>query len=170
MKGRNKMSYAIIFSSQTGNTKLLAETVRDTLSKEDCVYFGPVTEEVPEADTIYLGFWTDRGSADSKAAAFAEKLSGKKVYLFGTAGFGGSEAYFEKILKSTEEKLPSDAEVIGKFMCVGKMPMSVRDKYVKLEQEGKMPNANMMIENFDKALSHPDAKDLENLRDNISSH
>ena len=37
------MGYAVVFSSRTGNTALLAETIRDTLPREDCLYFGPPT-------------------------------------------------------------------------------------------------------------------------------
>ena len=35
------MSYAIVFNSRTGNTALLAQTIREALSPEDCLYFGP---------------------------------------------------------------------------------------------------------------------------------
>ena len=31
-------SYSIIFSSPTGNTKLLADTIRDALPEENCNY------------------------------------------------------------------------------------------------------------------------------------
>ena len=57
-------------------------------------------------------------------------------------------------------------EVVGSFMCQGKMPQAVRDKYNKLKKE--VPNQgahyDLMISNFDKALSHPDEKDLEGLK------
>lgn len=34
------MSYAIVFSSKTGNTALLAQTLREQLPQTDCCYFG----------------------------------------------------------------------------------------------------------------------------------
>ena len=47
----------------------------------------------------------------------------------------------------------------------GKMPQSVRDRYVKMkEQPDHKPNVNLLIENFDHALSHPDENDLEKLK------
>ena len=53
-------------------------------------------------------------------------------------------------------------------MCQGKMPLSVRERYVKMkEQPGHMPNIDAMIENFDKALSHPDADDLAKLDESV---
>ena len=34
------MTYSIVYSSRTGNTKLLADTLRMALPQGDCVYFG----------------------------------------------------------------------------------------------------------------------------------
>ena len=58
-----------------------------------------------------------------------------------------------------------DNTVIGSFMCQGKMPMSVRQRYENMKKQPlHLPNLDAMIENFDKALSHPDADDLERLK------
>ena len=44
------------------------------------------------------------------------------------------------------------------------MPMSVRNRYESMKKNPiHMPNLDEMIENFDKALSHPDAADLDRL-------
>lgn len=40
------MSYAIVFSSKTGNTALLAQTLREQLPQTDCCYFGAPDEVV----------------------------------------------------------------------------------------------------------------------------
>ena len=37
------MSYAIVFSSKTGNTRLLADTLRASLPQNECTYFGAVS-------------------------------------------------------------------------------------------------------------------------------
>ena len=53
------MSYAIVYSSKTGNTKILADTLHDCLPQEGCDYFGVPDPAAMEADTLYVGFWTD---------------------------------------------------------------------------------------------------------------
>ena len=54
-------------------------------------------------------------------------------------------------------------------MCQGKMPMSVRKRYEKMMSSPvKLPNLQNLIENFDKALDHPNDKDLELLKSKIS--
>ena len=159
------MSYAIVFSSRTGNTGLLAQTLREQLPQADCCYFGAPDAAALAADTLYVGFWTDKGKADADTLQLLQQLRGKRVFLFGTAGFGGSAAYFEKILAATRQALDESNAVIGSFMCQGKMPMSVRQRYEAMKaQPDHAPNLDALIENFDKALSHPDAADLEHLK------
>ena len=154
------MSYSIVYSSRTGNTALLAQTIRDTLPASDCVYFGAPDAKALAADTIYAGFWTDKGTCDEQIAQFLQSLSGQKVFLFGTAGFGGAPAYFEQILNRVRENLPETTELIGSYMCQGKMPAAVRARSEAMEDK---PRRAAMIENFDRALSHPDAQDLDAL-------
>ena len=60
--------------------------------------------------------------------------------------------------------------MVGEYMCQGRMPGSVRARYVKMkEQPDPMPNLDMLIENFDKALSHPDAADLDRLQKMVTA-
>ena len=159
------MSYAIVFSSRTGNTALLAQTLQEQLPQADCCYFGAPDAAALAADTLYVGFWTDKGKADADTLDFLKQLRGKRVFLFGTAGFGGSAPYFEKILAATRKALDGSNTVIGSFMCQGKMPPSVRERYMKMKVQPEHPeNIDALIENFDRALSHPDGNDLERLR------
>ena len=157
--------YSILYSSATGNTRLLADTIRAALPPELCDAFGAAGETAAESELRYVGFWTDKGHADDTLTAFLQTLKGKRVFLFGTAGFGGSAEYFEQILAAVQKSLDESNTVIGTYMCQGKMPMTVRQQYEKmLQQPNHAPNLEMLIDNFDKALAHPDAADLDQLR------
>ena len=95
----------------------------------------------------------------------AGQASEQKDFLFGTAGFGGSEAYYQKILANVRTAIDASNTVVGEYMCQGRMPQAVRDRYVKMkEMPDAKPNLDALIENFDQALSHPDQEDLERLR------
>lgn len=159
------MKYAIVYSSKTGNTALLANTIRETLPAADCLYCGVPSAQALEAERIYVGFWTDKGTCDGETAAFLGQITNQQVFLFGTAGFGGAPAYFEKILNAAQENLSDSAQVVGRYMCQGKMPMGVRRRYEAMEES---PNRQVMLDNFDRALSHPDQQDLEALKNDIS--
>ena len=96
------------------------------------------------------------------------KLKNKKIFLFGTAGFGGSDAYFEKILGQVKQSIDASNTVIGEYMCQGKMPQSVRERYMKMKENPEHPaNLDLLIQNFDRALSHPDSEDLERLKKSL---
>ena len=123
---------------------------------------------IPASETLFVGFWTNQGVADRETQQLLGQLRNRKIFLFGTAGFGGSETYFQAILDKTKAFIDDRNTVIGTFMCQGKMPLSVRERYVKMkEQPDHMPNIDAMIENFDKALSHPDADDLAKLDESV---
>ena len=66
--------YSIIFSSVTGNTKLLADALRETLPKDTCDYFGASENAPTDSKLLYVGFWTDKGNADSATLALLQKL------------------------------------------------------------------------------------------------
>ena len=69
---------------------------------------------------IFCGFWTDKGTCDENVASFLGSLKQQRVFLFGTAGFGGDPAYFEKILNTVKQCLSPSVSLCGGFLCQGK--------------------------------------------------
>ena len=161
-------SYGVLFSSRTGNTRALAEAIRAALPQEACVYFGESGTAALDADTLYIGFWTDKGNADEATVRLLETLRNRRIFLFGTAGFGGSEAYFQRILDNAQRSIDPSNTVIGTYMCQGRMPQTVRERYVKMKGQPEHPaNLDALIENFDRAMSHPDGEDLRALQEAV---
>lgn len=159
------MKYAVVYASATGNTAMLAEEIRLYMKNAECVYFGEAKENIPPADIIFAGFWTDKGNCSDEIGNYLAGLQGQKIFLFGTAGFGGSKEYFSRILEQVKGHIPDGNTVIGTFMCQGKMPASVKARYEKmLESDPENERIKAMLINFDQALSHPDHHDLEELR------
>lgn len=172
------MRYAIITSKTTGNTGLLAEKVHHALrgfSTSECIFYDGIeniSAEALTADRLYIGFWTDEGVCDKLTKSLLTKLKNKELFLFGSAGFGMSQEYFDDVLNKTKELIDSSNKVIGEFMCQGRMKPVVRKKYETMLQQAKEDNnesaiktAKMLIENFDMASTHPDMDDLLKLSD-----
>ena len=160
------MTYSIVYSSKTGNTKMLADALHQALPADDCLYFGAPDAQALAAERIYIGFWTDK-----ETAAFLAQLTQQEIFLFGTCGFGGGVAYFEQILARVRDLLPESVQLVGSYLCPGKMPQSVRDRYVRIAEEEPAKRSHMqkMIFNFDCALSHPDANDLQALIEEVEN-
>ena len=161
-----KESYSIVYSSRTGNTKELAATIHKVLPPDSCLYYGTVDNVKDKlSKMIYIGFWTERGNADSLTIEFLKKLKNKKIFLFGTAGYGGSEDYFRNIINNVKKNIDSSNTLIGTFMCQGKMPLAVKERYENMaKQNNSSVDIDKLIRNFEKALSHPDITDLERLK------
>ena len=117
---------------------------------------------------VLVGFWTDKGTCDESTAQFLQQLENKQVFLFGTAGFGGSAEFFQQILNRVMQNLAPSNVVLGTWMCQGKMPMAVRKRYESM-QEQQPEQMKMMIDNFDRALSHPDEADLAALQQAVQN-
>lgn len=160
------MKHAIIFSSMTGNTAALAGRLHDLLPAESCVYFGEPSREAAEieADVFFVGFWTDKGSCDSKTRVLLKKLNRKNIVLFGTAGFGSDPEYFEQILKNAGDNAPVSNTVLPGFMCQGRMKPEAKEKFeAMLAADPEDERARQMLKEYDSAATHPDEKDFEAL-------
>ena len=173
------MKYAIVYSSRTGNTKKLADKALEVLeerSQGECLYFGEASgtdeaqggaeECISDADVLYAGFWTDKGNADGgmlrflKALGEKEKIPGQ-IILFGTAGFGADQAYYDRIIKTVAGELPEPAKLKASFMCQGRMQQNVLERYQSmLEANPEDSRTQLMVENYKAALTHPDEADL----------
>ena len=116
------------------------------------------------ADVVFVGFWCDKGSCSTAVQHFLQGLAGKRVFLFGTCGFGESDEYFAQILERVRAYLPVDAQYIGGAMCQGKMGMGVKRRYEgMLEKDPENAQARMLIDNWNKAQSHPNEDDVSRI-------
>lgn len=167
------MSYVIVYDSGTGNTEALAHAVAEALPENDCLAcgrFGEVpAEALEQANRVYAGFWTNRGTCTDEVAEVLRTLDDKGVFLFGTAGFGADDTYFAGVVARVLVNLPDFAHVIGTFMCQGRMPRHVRTRYEHQAAANpeQAPRMQQLIENFDAAFEHPNADDLAHLREAV---
>ena len=132
---KNK-KYSILYSSLTGNTKVLADAIHEALPQDECEYFGVSDTVIPSSELLYIGFWT--------------------------------KCYILKLLSQVKQFIDASNVIVGEYMCQGRMPQSVRERYLKMKEAPDHPaNLDVLIQNFDCALSHPDANDLEKLKEAV---
>ena len=159
------MKYAIVVDSKSGNTRMLANIIQEHLENNDCVYIGDIPIDEIQADILFVGFWTDKGSCSDGMKDYLSSLQHQHIFLFGTCGFGKEQSYYERILSNVATYVHDRTTVLGGFMCQGKMNIAVRERYVSMLDEN--PNMRDMIENFDQALSHPNEEDFTALCETI---
>lgn len=158
------MKIAVLYDSATGNTAYLAQALQKAYP--EAAVCTPDTCSVADADCVLLGFWTDKGTCSDKLKAVLPQLAGKQVFLFGTAGFGASESYFAQLIDRVKVELPEDCQVLGWYMCAGRMGQGVRRRYEQMcKDPATREQGEMLLHNFDAALAHPNADDAQELVD-----
>ena len=156
-----KKRYAIVVSSKTGNTAKLAAEITRVFDDRDCVYYGKPDDKALEADRLFIGFWTDKGTCDEDTLEFLKKVTDQEVFLFGTAGYGAKPEYFDEVIGRVKENLKDPEKILGSFMCQGRMQEAVKERYMKMKDSPeKVPNLDELIANYEKALTHPDRADI----------
>lgn len=164
------MRYMVVYDSQTGNTRKLAQAIVEVLSAyevESIRADNPAAVEyLAQAERIYAGFWTDKGDCTVQMAELLSHLSGQDVFLFGTAGFGSDQAYFDAVLARVALHLSEKTRLLGGYMCQGHMLPSVKERYQRIarDQPEQADHMKRLIDNFDQAQGHPTPNDLRQLQ------
>ena len=57
---------------------MLADAIYDVLPKENCDFYGDAKTQVPQSEMLYIGFWTDKGTADCDTLKLLQKSEKQK--------------------------------------------------------------------------------------------
>ncbi|SFB76464.1 flavodoxin family protein BilS [Butyrivibrio sp. YAB3001] len=152
----------VVYASETGNTKKLAEVIFDALPSstgKDIVDVRTWNGKL-DAENYFVGFWANRGSCSLEIIDILSSLRKKNIALFGTCGMGNTNTYYHKLEQNAKVWIPDDNRYLGAYFCQGKMQPSIRDKYESYRGKCDDNKIDLMLSFFDDALSHPDNQDL----------
>ncbi len=157
------MKYRVLYVSKTGNTEKLAKAVYEAIpdSSKDIQRLTN-NIDLDDTETLFIGFWTNRGTCSVEVLDFLSELHGKNIALFGTCGMGKLKAYYDKIATQVSAFIPEDNIYMGTFLCQGKMPMHIREKYESYLEDKDSDEIRAMLSNFDQAIFHPNQEDFDN--------
>ncbi|MCF8125054.1 MAG: flavodoxin family protein [Desulfotignum sp.] len=156
------MKSLIVYSSQSGNTKKLADVVYETVNGQTDIF---PADEAPTGDgydLIAVGFWLMAGKPDPKTVEYLSKIKkGNRLFLFATHG-AASGSYHVKNAMDQAVTLAGDAVIAGVFTCQGEVNPKVLEK---VKQKTEPP---VWIKDADTAVGHPDQSDLDALKQVVS--
>lgn len=161
------MQKLVVYSSRTGNTKMIAEAVAEALAPCD---FCSVTD-APDAsayDFIAVGYWVDKGMPDMACQEFMTTVKGKKTALFGTLGVDPSHDHAKDCARKGENLLLEGGNTVyGTVLSQGKIDPKIIEVMKKTAQ-GAHPMTPGRIARIETAKSHPDAEDCRRAREAFS--
>lgn len=153
------MKILVTYYTKTGNTKAVAEAIRDALQKEDCE-IRPVkeVESTKDYSLIFCGFPVHAHSVPVAVHNFIKKIEpGKKIGLFSTHG-SKTDGQMPKEAISQAVGLAKDLEVLGSFNCRGEVAQEIIDDLMA------KPEHKAWAMEAASAKAHPDKADLEDAK------
>ena len=155
----NKARTLVVVSSLTGNTRIVAHALADAYSDHPVVR---PTDEVnlDDFDTVFLGFWCDKGDAPFEVYEFAEKLKGKRVAAFATMGGNAQDAQALEWMKKTSQALVAKGQnnvLVGDFICRGRIDPALFERMTQMMGGTVTPEREARRK---ASETHPDRMDL----------
>ena len=164
------MKMSIVFSSLTGNTKKVANEIFKIMPKDTEIYDLDELNHELDDELLILGYWVDRAKPNKEMVKFMENLKDKKVITFGTLGAYPDSAHAEETKENTTKILAENNEVLGNFLCQGKINPKITEMFMK--NSGGDHVHKMTLERLKRhqdAANHPNEDDFNNARNFIQS-
>lgn len=155
------MKTLIVYSSQSGNTRKLAQAMADTLGGESDLVPVDQAPATDGYDMVAVGFWFMAGKPDPKSQQFLSGLkSGTRLFLFATHGAAKDSDHVKNGIQFAAG-LADNVEIVGVFTCQGEVNPKV------LEKAAQKPEPPAWLKDAPQAVGHPDAADLSALAEMI---
>ena len=163
------MKKIVIFSSLTGNTKKVANSIASALNCKSINYTQISLQELENYDFIAIGFYIDKGDMDNDFKSFASQIRSKKIGLFITMGGDTNSKYAKNTIDGLKTKFISQGnEILVTFYSQGAIDPKIIEK---MREMAKIyPNDERYKITPEKearwlqASTHPDKTDLKNAK------
>ena len=149
------MKHLVVYSTLTGNTRMIAEAVFKSLPEPKEIFNIETAPQPDSYDFIAVGFWVDRGSADAKSKKYMEGIKGKKVGIFGTLGAYPNSRHAMETLENVRAMLVGN-ELLGEFICQGRVDPELLKR---MPQDGPHAMTDERKERLAEAARHPNETD-----------
>jgi flavodoxin len=151
------MKSLVVYSSQSGNTRKLAEAVFEALPGERALYPVDGAPDPVDYDFIAVGFWLMGGKPDPKSSEYLGKVWKKPLFLFATHGAGaGSDHAIHGM--ALAKSLASESDIRGTYSCQGEVNPKV------IAKASKKPEPPVWLADAPDADGHPNDADIEALQ------
>lgn len=153
----------VVYSSETGNTKKLAEEIYNSISPkygEKKLVNIRSWNGTLDAENYYIGFWVNRGSCSLEIIDLISSLHNKNVAFFGTCGLANNDDYYRSLEQNALVWLDRDNYFLGSYFCRGKMNPYIRDNYEACREKYGDHKVDLLLRVYEESLSHPNRDDL----------
>lgn len=157
------MKSLVAYSSQTNNTKKLAEAVLAVLPEPREITAVAEAPSPDGYDFVAVGFWLKAGKAEPGAREYLERLQNAdcKVFLFATHGAADDSEHARAAMEDAA-KIVGAARLAGSFNCQGEVAPA------HLEMVNNKPEPPVWAKDAPSAKGRPDAADIGRLQAKVA--
>ena len=152
--------WLIVYSSVTGNTKMVAEAMGKVVKEVDIFAVQEAPADLSSYELILAGYWLRRGGPDPKMARFLAGISNKVIALFQTHGAATGSEHAVTAFARAAALLGAGCTMLGTFGCQGRIQPALIERRQQAGPEDPHGNTAANIARWAAAASHPDAADL----------
>ncbi|MFZ0131918.1 MAG: flavodoxin family protein [Desulfobacterales bacterium] len=151
------MKTLVVYSSQSGNTRKLADAVFEAIAGEKEIHPAEQAPDPSGFDPVAVGFWLKAGKPDPQALEFLTKIEAQQLFLFATHGAAAGSTHAQAAMEHARSLVPN-ARVLGTFSCQGEVDPSV------LERVSQKPEPPVWLKDAPQAAGHPNQGDIQELK------
>jgi flavodoxin len=153
------MSHAVVYQSQTGSTKKVAEAIAGALRGD--VKPVPIADQpdILGAQVVFVGLPIQQFGPAKEAAAFLEQsCRGRRVALFVTHSSPEENPQLEPWLQKCKDAA-ADCDLVGFFHCQGELSLAMKQAMLNMG-----PDLKRWAE-MDQSQGQPDETRLQKARE-----
>ena len=151
--------WAVIYSSITGNTKLIAERISEAATEADLFDVKNAPTDLSGYEVIAIGYWLKRGAPDPLTMELLPRVCNTNVVLFQTHGTEPKTEHAITAFARAAYLLGEGCKILGTFGCQGKVNPAMIEHRLKTAKADD-PHLGS-IERWKQAATHPDESDLQ---------
>ncbi len=151
------MKQLVVYSSQSGNTKKLAEFIFSRLAEDKEIKSVAEAPDPSGYDVVAVGFWLKAGQPDPDSREYLKKCANVgKLFLFATHG-SAADSDCATIGMNRARELAAGAHIVGCFGCPGEVSAKV------LESAANKDPQPVWLKDAPAAKGHPNSDDFYKL-------
>ena len=155
------MSTLVTYTTKTGNTQMIAESIFEAIVGEKKINPIVETESLDGYDLVFVGFPVNMSGAPNVVKEFLQsKAQNKRLALFITHAMAPGTPALQPILNNCREAAKG-ADVVGMFDCQGILEEGVAEMLLKSPD----PKLRLFGETRHMTVGHPDFMDRKRARD-----
>lgn len=159
------MSILVLYNSETGNTKKIANAIYEEFHDADIMETKNLKDVtlLDKYEYVFIGFFVDKGYPDEITMEFLPKIRNKKIGLFSTLGAYPYSLQAFKVFARASKILDESNKVEGCFICQGRVSEESLKRIAALPPDDPKRSKKSTLRR-EIGMTHPDEEDILNAK------